>query len=183
MKLFFNHYINDLFYTIKNINITKLENIINILIDTKNKKKKVFLIGNGGSSSTSSHVAQDWSKELKIRTICLTDNSSLITAWANDTKYDNIFKAQLEIHLDSEDILIAYSGSGNSPNIIKAIEYANSIGCKTIGMTGNYDKQYKNKLANISDISLIVPSKSMEKIEDVHLIINHIIKEYIKNWK
>lgn len=95
---------------------------------------------------------------------------------------DNIFKGQLETFLDEGDIVIGYSGSGNSMNVINAIQYAKSKGNFTIGITGKYKNGKGGKLSKLTDISLIVNTTSMERIEDIHLIINHIIKEYIKEY-
>lgn len=180
---FFNDYIVELKRAIDTIDQEKLMKIINSIIDVKTNNKFVYLIGNGGSAATPSHSAGDWTKELKIKTIALTDNASSITAFGNDTSYENIFKGQLETFLAEGDILIGYSGSGNSPNVIEAVLYAKQKGCKTIGITGDYKSGKGGRLASISDISLCVETTSMEIIEDVHLIINHMIKEYIKETR
>jgi len=121
-----------------------------------------------------------WAKTLGIKAICLTDNTTAVTAYANDTSYENIFKGQLDTFLEKGDIVICYSGSGNSPNVINAIEFAKEQGNYTVGITGNYNNGEGGELGKIADLSIIVNSTSMERIEDIHLIINHIIKEYIK---
>ena len=180
MKYFMKNYIKDLKTALDNLDHQKIEEISNILIKAKVNHNSVFLIGNGGSSSTPSHSAGDWSKTLGIKAICLTDNTPAITAFANDTDYDNIFKGQLETFLEKGDVVIGYSGSGNSPNVLRAIEYAKRNGNTTIGITGNYKKGNGGKLNKIADISIVVNTESMERIEDVHLIINHIIKEYLR---
>ncbi|MBO8132137.1 MAG: SIS domain-containing protein [Candidatus Marinimicrobia bacterium] len=177
---FFKDYFQNLCRELDGVDSNVLISIAELICEAKRKGKKVFLIGNGGSAATPSHSAGDWCKELGVRTLCLTDNSTLVTAWANDTSYDNIFVAQLETYLDEGDVVIAYSGSGNSANVLRAIEFAKSRGCVTVGMTGNYNGMEGGKLAEIADIVVIVPSESMERIEDSHLIINHAIKEYIK---
>ena len=137
-------------------------------------------MGNGGSSATPSHSAGDWSKELGVRTICLTDNIPVLTAFANDTDYSNIFKGQLEIFLQPGDIVIGYSGSGNSENVINAIDYANLCKNLTIGVTGNYNNKAGGKLKQSAKICIFIDTKSMEIIEDGQLIVNHMLKEYIK---
>jgi len=182
MKNFLKKYINDLKIALDNLDHQKIEEISKKLIEAKNNHNSVFLIGNGGSSATPSHSAGDWTKELKIKTICLTDNASAVTAFGNDTVYDNIFKGQLETFLEPGDIVIGYSGSGNSENILNAIHYAIEKGNFTIGITGNFNNRKGGKLADLADISLIVNSTSMERVEDVHLIINHMIKDYIKEY-
>ena len=180
MEDFINFYKNDLIFAINHIESDRLRVIVDKLLEVRNNGKSIFLMGNGGSSATPSHSAGDWTKELKIKTICLTDNIPAVTAFANDTDYSNIFKGQLETFLSEGDIVIGYSGSGNSPNVLNAIEYAKMKGNYTIGITGNYEEKMGGKLAQIADISIIAQTTSMERIEDMHLIINHIIKEYVK---
>jgi D-sedoheptulose 7-phosphate isomerase len=174
-------YISDLISTIENLSIPTLEEIWSIIEDARNSDKTVHLIGNGGSAGTPSHSAGDWSKELKLRTISHTDNVSSLTAWANDTDYSNIFVGQLSTFINSGDVVIGYSGSGNSKNVINGILFAKEKGCHTIAITGNYKGMGGGKLGEIVDVSLVVPSQSMERIEDTQLIVNHIIKEAIKS--
>jgi len=179
MSSIMTNYIADLLSAIHSLDNNIIIEIVTVLKKVKEHKDKVFLIGNGGSSATPSHSAGDWSKELGIRTFCLTDNTPSVTAFANDTDYSNIFKGQLEVFMDPDDILIAYSGSGNSPNIINAVDYVNSLGNITIGITGNYNGNAGGLLAQKATIKLVVNTHSMERIEDLHLIINHIIKEHL----
>lgn len=174
-------YIADLISTIENLSIPTLEEIWSIIEDARKSDKTVHLIGNGGSAGTPSHSAGDWSKELKLRTISHTDNVSSLTAWANDTDYSNIFVGQLSTFINSGDVVIGYSGSGNSINVINGILFAKEKGCHTIAITGDYKGMGGGKLGKIVDISLVVPSQSMERIEDTQLIVNHIIKEAIKS--
>lgn len=180
MEQFLKNYNKDLISAIKSLEYSVLKHISEAIITARNKGNTVYLIGNGGSSATPSHSAGDWTKELKIKTICLTDNTPSVTAFANDTDYSNIFKGQLETFLSQGDIVIGYSGSGNSPNVINAIEYAKTKGNLTIGITGNYNERQGGKLANLADLVIVANTTSMERIEDLHLIINHIIKEYIR---
>jgi D-sedoheptulose 7-phosphate isomerase len=139
--------------------------------------KQVFVIGNGGSAAAASHMVCDFSKNTReagknrMRAICLNDNIPSVMAYANDEGYDVIFSEQLMALGRPGDILIAISGSGNSANILKAIETARKMQIKIIGLTG-----FKGgKMKDLTDICLVVPSDSMEMIEDVHLIINHIL--------
>jgi D-sedoheptulose 7-phosphate isomerase len=180
MKSFFENYTQDLINAINSLDSNILQAIADKLIELKKNGHTVYLIGNGGSSATPSHSAGDWTKELRIKTICLTDNTPSVTAFANDTDYANIFKGQLETFLEEGDIVIGYSGSGNSPNVINAIEYAKSRGNFTIGISGDYNNNKGGKLVQMTELSVIANTSSMERIEDIHLIINHIIKEYIK---
>jgi D-sedoheptulose 7-phosphate isomerase len=180
MKFSFENYKQDLKSAIDALDWNVLQTIADKLIELKQNGNTVYLIGHGGSSATPSHSAGDWTKELRIKTICLTDNTPSVTAFANDTDYANIFKGQLETFLEDGDIVIGYSGSGNSPNVINAIEYAKSKGNFTIGISGDYNQKKGGKLVLLTNLSIVANTNSMERIEDIHLIINHIIKDYIK---
>ncbi len=140
----------------------------------------VHFIGNGGSAGNPSHSAGDWSKELTLPTICHTDNAAGLTAWANDTDYENVFRAQLQTFLRSGDIVVGYSGSGNSQNVLNGLEYAKESGCTTVGVTGNYKGMNGGKMGSLVDIAIISDTESMERIEDLQLVVNHIVKEAIK---
>lgn len=139
--------------------------------------KQVMICGNGGSASTASHLACDLQKGIgcltdrKFRVIALTDALPIITAWANDSEYSNIFAEQVSTWADPGDVLIAISGSGNSPNVLKAVEAAKARGVKTIGLSGIGG----GKLAKMADISLVVASNNMQQVEDVHVVLAHLI--------
>ena len=138
---------------------------------------KVFTCGNGGSASTASHYITDWAKMGNLATgrryrgFSLCDNVGLITAYANDISYDEIFAGQLKALMDEGDLVIAISGSGNSPNVLRAVEYAKSIGGQTLGIIG-YDG---GKLMPLCDHSVLVPSFDMQMCEDVHLMFCHMV--------
>ena len=178
---FSSEYISSLISTLEDLSIPTLEEIWSIIENARNNKNTIHLIGNGGSAGTPSHTAGDWSKELRLKTISHTDNASSLTAWANDTNFNNIFVGQLSTFIQSGDVVIGYSGSGNSENVINGMLYSKQNGCSTIAITGNYNDMGGGKLAKIADVALIVPSTSMERIEDTQLIVNHIIKEAIKS--
>jgi D-sedoheptulose 7-phosphate isomerase len=136
----------------------------------------IYVIGNGGSAATASHFVNDLTKlvwdqtEVEVNVRCLSDNVPLITALANDIAYDEIFAWQLARCFTCDDVLIAFSGSGNSPNIIKAIEVANEVfSALTIGIGGRDG----GEMCRTTDYSLIVSDNSMQIIEDVHLAISH----------
>jgi len=143
--------------------------------------RQVFLMGNGGSAATASHFACDLAKSTitsgrrRFRVISLTDNVPLITAWANDWGYEDVFAEQLANLVNPGDLVIAISGSGNSPNVLRAIELARDHAAMTIGLTG-FDG---GKLAGIVDVCIVVPSQSMPQIEDVHLILQHLISSWL----
>ncbi|MCE5322981.1 SIS domain-containing protein [bacterium] len=154
-----------------------IRDIVDILKTAFAEGKQVFMLGNGGSAATASHVAEDLQKGVKectgkrFRVVSLTDCTPLICAWANDSGYDCIFAEQLDSFLDPGDVVIAISGSGNSPNVIKAVEKANEMGAITIGWTGFSG----GKLAKVAQKSIVVSSDNMQRIEDIHLIIGHLI--------
>ena len=159
-----------------------IKEITEQLINARNKGQTVFTLGNGGSGSTSSHFVSDLLKTAitvdskRFKAISLVDNIPVNLAWANDVSYDSIFSEQLQNFLNSGDIVIGFSGSGNSTNVVNALQYAKTKGAITIaisGMTGG-------KIAKISDVSLIVPSNDMLIIESMHVLICHCITNAIR---
>ena len=148
-----------------------------ILRDARLRGAQVFTLGNGGSAANASHLACDLGKSCiradlpRFRVISLVDNVPLATAWANDTDYVNIFAEQLDSLLDSGDVVLAISASGNSPNVIKAVEKAKEMGAVTIGWSG-YDG---GKLGRAVDIPIVIKSDNMQRIEDVQLILGHVV--------
>lgn len=178
---FLESYLTDLKKAFSDIDAVKLSKVIESVEKVMDSGNTIHFIGNGGSAGTPSHSAGDWSKELGVATICHTDNASSLTAWANDTSYEEVFKNQLKVYLKPNDIVLAYSGSGNSENVLQGVLYANEMNCETICFTGDYNGGRGGKLAKICNNSLIFNTKSMERIEDLQLIINHVIKESIKS--
>lgn len=163
-------------------NVSQIERICQILIIARDSKKKIFFLGNGGSASTASHFVCDINKtsqmidKEKLKAISLVDNVSIISAYANDISYDSIFVEQLRNLLDPNDVVIAISGSGNSRNILEAVSYAKEKCAIVIGLTGFDGGKLKSKC----DECLIVPSNSMYRIEDMHLMLNHIITSVLR---
>ena len=178
---FANSYIRDLKQALDDISMESLESFWELVEITRKEGGSVHFIGNGGSAATPSHSAGDWSKELSLRTIAHTDNISSFTAWANDNDYSNVFVGQLSTFVRTGDLVVAYTGSGNSPNVINGINFAKENGCRTVAVTGNYNNMAGGKIVSLVDVAIVVPTKSMERIEDIQLIINHIIKEAIKS--
>jgi D-sedoheptulose 7-phosphate isomerase len=150
---------------------------IDLIKATYKAGKKIVTCGNGGSASTASHYITDWNKMVnlatgnKFRGISLCDNIGLITAYGNDLSYDEVFAGQAKAILDEGDLLVAISGSGNSTNVIKAVEYANSIGAVTLAIVG-YDG---GKLMPLAQHSVWVPSMDMQLCEDVHFMFGHLV--------
>ena len=142
-----------------------------------NKRKRIFVAGNGGSSATASHMVNDLVKGCRVfdlpgfDAMCLSDSSAVVTCLANDFSYDDIYKIMLETYASAGDLLIVFSGSGNSPNIIKACEYAKKTGMYVIGFGGRDG----GKMKPLCDICLIAPTDSMEALEDMHLIYEHAL--------
>jgi len=154
----------------------QIKKVIDILQRAKENKSKVFLIGNGGSAATASHLICDLSKMKKMKAFALTDSIPLITAWSNDEDYSVIFKEQLKTLAEKNDVVIGISGSGNSKNVIDAIKFAKSIGCITIGLAG-YDGGI---LKDAADECIVVEIDNMQISEDMHLILGHMIAVLIK---
>lgn len=151
--------------------------IVGILREARLKKKHIFVIGNGGSSATASHIVNDLLKSTiqsdlpRLRLICLSDNTPTLTAYANDVSYDVIFAEPLASLADPGDVVVALSGSGNSPNILRAMEMSKQLGLTRVGLTGFSG----GKLKENCDVAVIVNSDSMQVIEDIHMVILHSI--------
>jgi D-sedoheptulose 7-phosphate isomerase len=159
-----------------------IEGIADIIWGAYKKDKQVFVMGNGGSASTASHFARDLSigtaKEGKprLRAISLSDNIATITSLANDIDYSCIFQEQLASLLSRGDVVIGISASGNSPNILKAVEYARSGGATTIGLIGFGG----GKLKNMVHKGIILSSRDYGQVEDIHMCLAHIIAYLIR---
>ncbi|MBE0409074.1 MAG: SIS domain-containing protein [Anaerolineales bacterium] len=176
-------YISELQVTLQHLPQERIHQVIDILAERRMKGRQIFIMGNGGSASTASHFVCDLAKNtrkdglLPFRVIGLSDNMPLITAYANDEGYDNVFAQQLANLVRVDDVVIAISASGNSPNVLRAIEYANQIGATTIGFTG-FDGGI---LGSIVDIHVHVPSNCIEHVEDIHLVLEHLICKTLKD--
>ena len=161
---------------IKN-NTSTIEKITQILINGRNNGNRIFTMGNGGSGSTATHFVSDLLKtaitkgDKRFSAISLVDNIPVTLAWSNDASYDDIFVEQLKNFLTKNDIVIAFSGSGNSLNVIKALEFAKDNGAITIGFTG----MSGGKLSKICDYCYVVPSDNMLTIESFHIMLSHAI--------
>ncbi len=173
---------------INQIDHSKIEECIRHLEEARQNENTIFVVGNGGSASTASHIGNDFGlavlkKSNKVsnksyRALALTDNVSVISAIGNDSTYDNIFVDQLKVHFRKGDKLIVISASGNSPNLVVASEWFKSQGGTVIGWLG-FDG---GKLLNIVDVPVLVSSPKGEyaPVEDIHLIINHIIVTWMQ---
>jgi D-sedoheptulose 7-phosphate isomerase len=176
-------YLDYLASCFKALDSDAIESLIRLLLAARVSENTVFFIGNGGSAATASHFANDISigtrtgDHLPFRAVSLTDNVAVMTALANDEGYDRMFVDQLRVHMRDGDSLVAISASGNSPNLIEAVDYAKTRGATVVGLTGFDGGQLREK----SDISLHVPTAKGEygPVEDVHMIFDHLIGSYL----
>lgn len=170
-------YVSEVSAILKRLPIENITRAVDLLEEARLKAKRVFIFGNGGSAATASHFAADLSKGAiskgnpRIKAFALTDNIALLSAWANDTVYENIFAEQLENFIEPGDIAIGISGSGNSQNVLNGVKVARAKGATTIGFIG-FDG---GKLKELVDIGIIVPSHNMEQVEDIHLLLEHLV--------
>jgi D-sedoheptulose 7-phosphate isomerase len=170
-------YLQDIKDTIDLIPVERIDEVISLLQEARINHKQVFIMGNGGSASTASHFVCDLAKNTRksnwpnFRAIGLTDNMAIFSAYGNDEGYENVFAQQLNSLLQPGDVVIAISGSGNSLNVIKAVELANSRGGITVGFTG----MTGGKLQKIAKYVLYVPNQRIDQVEDIHLMLEHMI--------
>jgi D-sedoheptulose 7-phosphate isomerase len=170
-------YKTDLLAAIQTIDLERVEQAIGLLAQAREEGRRIFVCGNGGSASTASHFATDivkgasFGRHKRFRIMALTDSLPTITAYSNDVSYECVFVEQLKNFAEPGDVLIAVSGSGNSPNVLRAVEYANSIGCRSIGLSGRDG----GALGKLVQLNLQVAHPHMGRIEDGHMIILHMI--------
>lgn len=180
-RSFVSSYLDGLEACRRELSLEKLESVLNILLLARQEGRKIFILGNGGSASAASHFACDLGKGTaapgvpRFRVISLTDNVALLTAWANDTSYEMVFREQLENLLEPGDVVIGISASGNSPNVLRAIEYANEHGAITIGLVGCGG----GKLKKLVQVDLTISSTNIGQAEEVHLTLNHVLTQYL----
>ena len=170
-------YKKDLLSALELVDLDKVELATNWMRDARDRDCHIFTCGNGGSASTASHFVCDvlkgasYEREKRFRILAFTDSLPTLTAYSNDVGYECVFVEQLKNFGGPGDVLMAISGSGNSPNVIAAVNYAKSIGCKTIGLTGRDG----GKLGRAVDLEIRVAEQHMGRIEDAHLMICHMI--------
>jgi D-sedoheptulose 7-phosphate isomerase len=162
---------------------TAIAAIVPMLLEARAKGRTIFFLGNGGSASTASHFVVDIGKATirgsgrRFRCVALVDNVETLTAWANDTDYTRVFSEQLRNLAGPGDLLVAISGSGNSPNVLEAVRVARELGLHTVGLAGLGG----GKLKGMVDVPVVVPSSSMQHTEDVHLLICHLLTAYLRD--
>jgi D-sedoheptulose 7-phosphate isomerase len=174
---FFKQYASDLQRSLLNLRWNQIDEVVHLLHQARINGKQVFVMGNGGSAATATHMACDLNKNTlapaypRFRVIALTDNISALSAWANDSSYEDVFSEQLANFVQEGDVVLAISASGNSSNVLKAIQLARTQKAITVGWSG-YDG---GKLATLVDVPVVVRSHSIEQIEDIHLILQHMV--------
>jgi len=172
-----NSYLLELKNALDHLPTDQILKAVDVIQKARLEKRTIFTMGNGGSSATASHMGCDFSKNTRspelpaIRMICLNDSTPAITAFGNDEGYDKIFSEPLKALADAGDVLIAISGSGNSPNILRALETAKNLGMTTIGLSG-----FKGgKMIELVDIPINIDTDSIERVEDIHMICDHVM--------
>lgn len=172
-----NGYLTSLQACIDNLDRAEIESFMKVLLSARDNGKHIFIMGNGGSASTASHFCCDFNKGMsyqqdkKFKMICLNDNVATMLAYANDVSYENVFVEQLKNFLQEGDVVIGISGSGNSKNVLRAIEYANMKGAITVGLTG-YNGGI---LKQIAKCSVNANVNDMQISEDIHMMLCHLI--------
>jgi len=179
MGEYFLNYCTGLSKALESVPLERFEEFVHLLENAYHEGRQVFLMGNGGSGSTASHFACDLNKGVsygrkkRFRVICLNDNLPTLTAYANDVSYEGVFVEQLKNFLCAGDLVVGISASGNSPNVLKAIAYANSLGIHTVGLCA-----FKGgKLGGMVRTPILAPAHDMQKAEDAHLILFHIVMQ------
>lgn len=177
-------YIEHEIETLRALDVEVINTVLSLLLEAFENGNTIYVFGNGGSSSTASHYQNDFNKgisehtEKKFNFLCLNDNVSTVMAVANDIGFEEIFRFQLQGHLKPGDLVMAISGSGNSKNVINAVEYAKNCGNRVIGLMG-FDG---GKLRELADISLYAPVNSMQITEDIHMVFDHLMMSVLYKY-
>jgi D-sedoheptulose 7-phosphate isomerase len=175
-------YVERLKSAIDQLPLERVEAIGEILYRAYRHNKQVFIVGNGGSAATASHMACDLGKNTispwrqRFRVVSLNDNMPLVSALANDLGYEHVFSEQLKNLIRPGDVLISITGSGNSPNILLAMEYARERAATNIALLG-FDGGRAMRLA---DEYVLVPAQDYGVVEDLHMVLDHILTEYFR---
>jgi len=170
-------YLEEVQATLGVLPLEYIRNAVDLLLSANYAGSTVFIMGNGGSAATASHFACDLAKGTitsgrpRFRALALTDNVPLMTAWSNDVSYDDVFADQLSGLMRRADVVVAISGSGNSANVLQAVKVARRMGGITIGLSG-FDG---GQLSTMVDVPVVVPCDCMEQIEDVHVVLCHLM--------
>jgi len=170
-------YLHDLAELLPKLDTNRIAEAIAAMRKARDEGKTIYICGNGGSASIASQMVVDivkgasFKKKVRFKMIGLTDSMATLSAYANDEGYEVVFVEPLKNFATAGDLLIAISGSGNSPNVLRAVEFANSIGCTTIGLTTGEG----GKLGELVKLPLLVPSRHMGRLEDCFFILTHVL--------
>jgi D-sedoheptulose 7-phosphate isomerase len=176
-------YLNEFNAVLRNLPLEQAKQAANILYRAYQTDHMVFTFGNGGSAALASHLASDLAKSThipgpasvrqvkRLKALSLTDNVPLLTAWGNDTTYEEVFAGQMENLIQAGDVAFGISSSGSSPNVLRALELARRVGATTVGLTGCGG----GKMKDLLDCPILVPSHHVQHVEDAHLILAHLI--------
>lgn len=173
----YTEYVANLKHTLDRMPWDRVEQVVAVLDSARMAGRQVFIFGNGGSASTASHMACDLGKNTvmpgtpRLRTLSLNDNMALFSALGNDYGYENVFVEQLHNLVSAGDVVIAISASGNSSNVLKAVNLATERGATTVGLCGFAG----GKLAQIVDYAIVAENDCIEQVEDIHVILEHMI--------
>src|SRR5256886_11648641 len=177
-----NQYLSELEQMVRAFSLPDLQNVLQLLEEVYHSDHRIFTMGNGGSAATASHFALDLAKNTimpgapRLKAISLTDHVPLITAWSNDTAYEHIFSEQLANMIEPGDVAIGISSSGNSPNVINALNLAKKSRAATVGLLGAKGGLIKN----LVDAYVLAPGQNIEQEEDAHMILTHIITRHMR---
>jgi D-sedoheptulose 7-phosphate isomerase len=178
--LYLERYRTQTLNAIESMDLEAIRRAVEMLAAARAEGRHIFVCGNGGSASAASHFATDlvkgasYGRTERFRVMALTDSLPTLTAYSNDVSYECVFVEQMKNFAQPGDVVLAISGSGNSPNVLRAFEYANSIGCRTIALTGRDG----GRLAPLAELNILVPRQHMGCIEDAHLVALHMIAYY-----
>lgn len=177
------NYLTGVQQTLDHLSLNDIADAVAILHEARVNRRQIFIMGNGGSASTASHFVCDLAKNTRVpgwpdfRVLGLSDNMAVLSAYANDEGYKNVFSNQLASFVQARDVVIGISTSGNSDNVLEAIKLANHVGAKTIGFTGFNG----GRLAQLVELDLHVPSDCIEQVEDIHLMLEHLICSILRS--
>ena len=177
-------YFSSVLHSLAAVPAHEVDDIAEVIFRAYLENRTIFIFGNGGSAAAASHFACDLAKgtvqngnRTRLRAVALTDNLAMLTAWANDCGYENVFAEQIRYLIQPNDVAFAISCSGNSRNVLKALEIARLVGARTVGL-GGFDG---GRMRFLCDECLIVPSSNMQVIEDIHLSIAHCVFTLVRN--
>ena len=177
-----NKYFSELEHMLQAISLPHLETVLSLLEEAYRNGHRIFIMGNGGSAATASHFALDLAKNTimpgapRLKAISLTDHVPLITAWSNDIAYEHIFSEQLANMIEPGDVAIGISASGNSPNVINALNLAKQYRASTVGLLGAKG----GKIKDMVDAYILAPGQNIEQEEDAHMILAHVITRHMR---